>query len=356
MKKLQIYITAEFIKFFFGSLFFFVILITVADISIRLETYVESPEDIRYFAMYHLLRVPHNIYYIFPIALMFSSTFVLGVLNKNKEMLAIENGGISVLKFSAPLLISVIILCISLVALWEFVAAPANKLMFSVNNIIRNHGDDTERSDIHFFGGEGYVYFIDNYVFDEQAMYNATIIKVNKDGYIENRVSSPKIVWVQDEYVWRAENATIFNFKNNAISVDYNKDVYDIKTLEEPEYFVNPPILDSMSLSEIRSLIKMRKKSNMNVNKFATDYYFRISYAFSGFVIVMLAVLFSKLSKHSVLVASLVMVVLVSILYYSILMLFRSLGDIGAMPAYFAAWMPNILFLFLCFISFKVFY
>ena len=356
MKKLQIYITSEFIKFFFGSLLFFVLLVTVADISLRLETYVDNPENMRNFAMYHLLRVPHNIYYIFPIALMFSSTFVLGVLNKNREMLAIENGGISVLKFSAPLLISVIVLCISLVALWEFVAAPANKLMFTINDIIQHNGKKTERSDIHFFGGGGYVYFIDRYVFDEKAMYNATIIKVNENGYIESRVSSPKITWVQGESTWRAENATVFNFENDAISVDYNKDVYDIKTLEEPEYFVNPPILDTMSLSEIRSLIKMRKKANMDVNKFTTDYYFRISYAFSGFVIVMLAVLFSKLSKHSVLVASLVMVVLVSIVYYSILMLFRSLGDIGAMPAYFAAWMPNVLFLFLCFISFKVFY
>ena len=356
MKKLQIYITLEFIKFFFGSLVFFVILVTVADISIRLDTYVDHPENIRYFAMYHLLRVPHNIYYIFPIALMFSSTFVLGVLNKNKEMLAIENGGVSVLRFSAPLLISVIILCASLVALWEFVAAPSNKLMFTTNDIIQRNGKKTERSNIYFFGGDGYVYFIDKYVFDEKAMYNATIVRVNKDGYIESRVSSPKVTWVQDESIWRAENATIFNFVNNAISVDYNEDFYDIKTLEAPEYFVNPPILDSMSLSEIRSLIKMRKAANMNVNKFETDYYFRISYAFSGFVIVMLAVLFSKLSKHSVLVASLVMVVLVAILYYSVLMLFRSLGDIGVMPAYFAAWMPNVFFLFLCFISFKVFY
>jgi len=356
MKKLQIYIISEFIKFFFGSLMFFVLLVTVADISIRLESYVDNPENIKHFAIYHILRVPHNIYYIFPIALMFSSTFVLGVLNKNKEMLAIENGGISVLRFSAPLLISVVILCGSLVAFWEFVAAPANKLMFTTNDIMFNHGKKTERSNIHFFGRDGYIYFIERYVFDEETMYDSTIIKVGDNGYIENRVSASQITWSEDESVWKAKNATVFNFTNNVIAVEYKVDVYDIPTLEEPEYFVNPPVLDSMSLSEIKRLIDMRKSDNMDVSEFTTDYHFRISYAFSGFVVVMLAVLFSKLSKHSVLVASLVMVVLVSIVYYSILMLFRSLGEIGAMPAYVAAWMPNVFFLFLCFISFKVFY
>lgn len=356
MKKLQKYLLTEFLTFFFGSLFFFVVLVTIADLSVRLEYYTRNTQYIKYFMTYHLMRAPHNAYYIFPVALMFSSTYVLGTFVKNKEMLAIQNSGISLFKFTAPLFVIVIILCLSLVAFWQFVAAPSNKVVFSVNDIIYNRSQPTERNNITLFGSGGYVYFIETYYYDTKTMTNAVLLHLLNDGGIEMRLSAPEIVWSEEDGKWHAYNAVVTRFsREKEISVDY-VDNLTLDILERPEHFDNPPVLDSMSLSEEYNLIKLRKSVNMNTSRYETDFYYRISYCFSGFVIVMLAALFSKFSTQSVLVVSLVMVIMVSLLYYSVLMFFRSLGDIGLIPPIISAWMPNTIFAVLCLISFKVFY
>lgn len=356
MKTLRNYLISEFLVFFFGALFFFVVLVTVADLSVRLEYYASNPKNIKYFLLYHAARAPHNAYYIFPVALMFSSTFVLGTFVKNKEMLAVQNAGISLWEFTAPLFVIVITLCISLVAFWQFVAAPANKIVFSTNDIIYGHGKSSERGNVSFFGSKGYVYFVDRYVYDEKSMYETTIVKMSENGNAELRVSAPKIVWSDTDKKWYAENATVSIFSENS---DIKLDIYTsyaLDVLERPEHFNNQPLLDSMTLTEEYNLIKLRKSVNMDTSRLQTDFHYRISYSFSGFVIVMLAALFSRFSTQSVLVISLVMVIMVSLLYYSILMLFRSLGEIGFIPAIISAWMPNIIFAILCMVSFKVFY
>lgn len=356
MRKLDAYLLKEFLSFFFGSLLLFVVLVTIADLSSRLSFYTEHPELINYFVTYHLARAPHNTYYIFPVALMFSSTYVLGTFVKNKEMLAIENSGISLFRFSMPMFLMVIGLCLFLVFFWEFVAAPLNKVSFAANDAMNGSQKESKSGPWEIFGGNNYLYFIDTYFYDEQYMQNTIILKMSDDGGIEFRISSPRIQWNDNDKKWYVKDGILTTFSGNKeINVQEIND-YPLEVLERPEHFYGRPKLDSMSLSEEAHIIKLQKEVNMNTSRLETDLHYRISYCFSGFIIVLLASLFSKFSTQSVLVVSLVMVIIVALLYYSILMMFRSIGEAGNMNPFIAAWMPNIIFAVLCILAFKKFH
>lgn len=356
MKKLNFYLLSEFLTLFVGSLFLFVILVTIADLSSKLSYYTEHSENMRYFITYHIARIPHNAYYIFPVSLMFSSTYVLGTFVKNKEMLAVQNSGISLFKFSSPVFIIVIVLCLLLVLFWQFVAAPANKISFEADDIGRGRKQSDDSGTWNIFGGNRYVYFIDNYSYGGEYMTNAIIIKLKEEGGIEMRISSPFVKWYSDERKWYAESGILTKFsEDREITVEEIKH-YPLEVLERPEHFSQRPVLDSMSLTEEMRLIKLRKEVHMSTALLETDLHYRISYCFSGFIIVLLASLFSKFSTHSVLVVSLVMVIVVALLYYSVLMIFRSMGDGGTINPIIAAWIPNVIFSFLCILAFKKFY
>ena len=356
MKKLNVYLLKEFLSFFFGSLLLFVVLVTIAELSSRLSYYIQRPELLKYIVMYHSLRIPHNIYYIFPVALMFSSTYVLGTFVKNKEMLAVENSGISLFKFSSPIFFNVILLCLLLVFFWQFVAAPSNKKSFIANDTINGFGQASESGPWQLFGGNNYLYFIETYFYNEQYMTNTIILKMNDDGGIKFRISSPYIQWNDNDKKWYVKNGLLTTFSDSKeINVEQIYD-YPLDVLERPEHFYGKPLLDSMSLTEEARIIKLQKEVNMNTAKLETDLHYRISYCFSGFIIVLLASLFSKFSTQSVLVISLVMVIIVALLYYSILMIFRSIGEAGNMNPFIAAWMPNIIFAILCILAFKKFH
>ena len=356
MKKLNIYLLKEFLSFFFGALILFVILITVAEISSRLSTYTQNMHNIKYFLSYHIFKMPFYTYYIFPIALMFSSTYVLGTFVKNKEMIAIENSGISLFKFSTPIFIIVIFLCTSLVFFWEFVAAPLNKKAFDINDFIKGKGEREFSGDWTLFGADNYVYFLEAYSYKDKYMINAIILKLRDDGGIEMRISSPKIQWVQEEDKWYVTKGTLTKFtENKEISVEKITN-YPLDVKEKERHFIPTPPLDSMSLSYEYKFIKLRKEINMATLKYETDFHYRISYCFSGFIIVMLASLFSKFSTQSVLVVSLVLVILVALFYYSVVMIFRSMGEAGNINAFIAAWVPNIIFSIFCILAFKKFH
>lgn len=356
MKKLNSYLLKEFLSMFVGSLILFVILVTIADLSSKLSYYTEHPENMKYFITYHAARTPHNLYYLFPIALMFSSTYVLGTFVKNKEMLAVQNSGISLFKFSSPIFIIVIALCLGLIGFWQFVAAPMNKISFEANDLGRGHKKGEYTGSLNIFGANNYIYFIENFNFNDNYLTNTVIVKLKEDGAIDMRISSPSVRWNDNEKKWYAETGILAEFtdkKNISVREITN---YQLDVLERPEHFMNRPLLDSMSLTEEMHWIKLRKEVNLNTNNLETDFHYRISYCFSGFIIVLLASLFSKFSTQSVLVVSLVMVIMVALLYYSILMMFRSMGDGGNMNPFIAAWMPNIIFAGLCFLAFKKFY
>ena len=356
MKKLNLYLLKEFLSFFFGSLFLFVILVTIADLSSRLSFYTAHPELMRYFVTYHLARAPHNTYYIFPVALMFSSTYVLGTFVKNKEMIAVENSGISLFKFSSPIFIIVIFLCLFLVFFWEFVAAPLNKVSFDANDKMHGNTKSSKSGPWQLFGGNNYIYFIDTYFYQEQYMTNTIILKLDDSGSIKMRISSPYIQWNNNDRKWYVSSGILTTFSDNKEITVQEITNYQLDVLERPEHFYGRPPLDSMSISEEARIITLQKEVNMNTSKLETDLHYRISYCFSGFIIVLLASLFSKFSTQSVLVVSLVLVILVALFYYSIVMIFRSMGEAGNMNAFIAAWMPNIIFGILCILAFKKFH
>ena len=287
---------------------------------------------------------------------MFSSTYVLGTFVKNKEMLAIENSGISLFKFSMPMFMIVIALCLLLVLFWQFVAAPLNKVSFAANDAMRGNEKASKSGPWELFGGDNYLYFIETYYYEEQYMQNTIILKLNDDGGIRFRISSPHIQWNNEDRKWYVLDGILTTFnENKEIKVEkiYN---YPLEVLERPEHFYGRPLLDSMTLTEEAHIIRLQKEVNMNTSKLETDFHYRISYCFSGFIIVLLASLFSKFSTQSVLVVSLVLVILVALFYYSIVMIFRSMGEAGNMNPFIAAWMPNIIFAILCILAFKKFH
>ena len=283
MNKLNLYLLKEFLSFFFGSLFLFVILVTIAEISARLSHYTQHIELMQYFISYHFFRIPHNIYYIFPVALMFSSTYVLGTFVKNKEMIAVENSGISLFKFSSPIFIIVIFLCLFLVFFWQFVAAPFNKKAFIANDTINGFGQATESGPWQLFGGNNYIYFIDTYFYEEQYMTNTIVLKLDDDGAIKMRISSPYIQWNNNDRKWYVSSGILTTFSDNKEITVQEITNYQLDVLERPEHFYGRPLLDSMSITEEARIIKLQKEVNMNTSKLETDLHYRISYCFSHY-------------------------------------------------------------------------
>lgn len=359
MKCLQRYLVFEYVKIFFGSLFFFVMILTLADIMPRIEHYFEYPSLLKYFFFYHISRTAYNAYFSFPLAAMFASTFVLGTMVKNKEVIAFFNAGISLFKFTLPLFILVITLCVLLVPYWEFVVSPANDFSFESEQIAYSRSSVRDRKNILLYGSEGNIYFIDKYTFNDNTMYNLILLKKNKNGMDEKRIRAEKTVWNEDAEVWTAYNGSEIFFDENGVGEklhtrSFNEMILDVK--EIPKHFERTKRFEALSLSDILELIKLKTAIKAKTADLRTEFQFRIAFAFSPFVIVILSTIFAKFSSQSVLVMSLALVIVSALVYYTILMLTTSFGRSGIIPPFIAAWFANIFFFCISAFLFKKFY
>lgn len=365
MKCLNKYLISEYLKIFFGSIFFFIMLLTLADVIPRMEHYFDHPELTKYFFLYHSTRATYNIYFSFPLAAMFSSSFILGNMVKNKEMLACYNAGVGLFEFVRPLLILAFGLSLSLIPYWEYVVTPFNELAFRYEQISYNRSTPETRSNILFFGSDNYIYYIERYNTSTDIMENLILFKKDDHGNDESRIRASTATWDEDSSKWIGndvlittfnfdENASITNTENSYKLSSYEELTLDVK--EEPRHFQREKRFEALSFSDMSELIALRKSMNAKTRDLETEYQFRLAFAFAPFVIVVLSTLFAKFSTQSVLVISLAFVIVTALLYYTILMLGVSFGRSGVLSPFFGAWGANIVFILLAAFIFKKYY
>ncbi len=365
MKCLNRYLVSEYLKIFTGSLFFFVMLLTLADIVPRMEHYFKFPDLMKNFVLYHATRATYNAYFSFPLSAMFASTFVLGNMVKNKEMLACYNAGVGLFEFVRPLLILAFGLSVLLIPYWEYVVSPFNEISFLNEQISYHRSSNDVRGNILFFGSDNYVYYVERYHSDSDTMENLVLLKKDMDGNDESRLKARHVVWDTNRNVWIASDVSIvdFNFKQYAPITNtensYNLTLYPEFTLdvqEEPRHFQRERRFESLSFSDMSELIRIRKSINADLKDLQSEYQFRLAFAFAPFVIVVLSTLFAKFSTQSVLVISLAFVIITALLYYTILMLGVSFGRSGLLHPIVGGWAANIVFLAVSIFIFKKYY
>ncbi len=365
MKCLNRYLISEYIKIFFGSLFFFVMLLTLADVLPRVEHYFDFPELAKYFVLYHLTRATYNAYFSFPLSAMFASTFILGNMVKNKEMLACYNAGVGLFEFVRPLLILAFALSVLLIPYWEYIVSPFNELSYQNEQIAYHRNSSTSRANILFFGSDNYVYYIQNYNTQKDIMNDLVLLKKNKEGHDESRLKATTVQWDAERSLWVANDVSFvtFNFQEFAPITNtensYSFQFYDeliLDVAEEPRHFQREKRFETLSFSDMTELIETRKNINANTRDLESEYQFRLAFAFAPFVIVVLSTLFAKFSTQSVLVISLAFVIITALIYYTILMLGVSFGRSGVLPPIVGGWAANVIFLGVAAFVFKKYY
>ncbi|AEA33480.1 LptF/LptG family permease [Hippea maritima] len=125
MKKIHKYITIFFLKTFFISLAFFVLLFVLSDFFSNLSDIVGNGVSIKYIISYYVYYTPFIIYFSLPFIFALSSLVSLGYLSSKNEIIVMRSSGLSIFKIAKPVLFFSIIVAV---------------LMFASKELIVNYG------------------------------------------------------------------------------------------------------------------------------------------------------------------------------------------------------------------------
>ena len=103
--KLVVYIMKKFLPVFLGALCFFSIILNVVDLLMNLWKYIQMEVTANTVLKIMQLYVPKTVWYAIPLAILFAASYCLSELYANNELLAIFASGISLFRFTLPMLV-----------------------------------------------------------------------------------------------------------------------------------------------------------------------------------------------------------------------------------------------------------
>lgn len=348
MRLLDRYIIREYIKTLLIILLAFSVLMIVVEVSDRMPRLIRKGATAQEMAAYFLLRLPYLFLLTSPVVVLLSGMFLMNMLSKYHESIAIRSAGISIARMVTPLFWIGLLISLIVMLLGEFVLPKAEEYrQYIYQEKIKNQKveDKKMRSKIHYLGKNNNLYYIG--FFDGYRNLIKTIVITSFDpenGEIDRKITARNAVWQEDK--WLLEDCQIRYFEADGIRVEnYKTTVIDEVDVTPLDFIKSAKKPLSMNFFELRDYINRLKKIGESVNKELVELNLKVSYPFSNLIILLFCVpLVTASSRNRGRGLMFGLGLLVCFLYLSTLRVSQSLGINGVLSPLVAAWLPNLIF------------
>lgn len=334
------------------TIIFCVILLAKTTYDVRDEILDESPAwtDV---AEYVVLSIPSQLIEAIPLLSLFSVLFALGLMAKNRELLAMVAAGIPFTYLAVPIAIFGILMTAVSFLVTEYVApASLSRAKFVLEVRLKGENQFSFNSDDKIFRkGEGNRFYImSRFDAAKRVMNRPSIIDLMENGSgIARRLDAEKATYREDGGLWEFEGAEVWTFNPDGAparpperfaTVRYqleDKLVNLLSREKKPE---------EMQLSELREYVSIleRQGSNAQLPRYRTSIQSKISLPFSCLMLALIgfAIASDLHTRRFVLAFSIGLAF--GILYIVLRESVASLGFRGMVPPLLAAWMPVAIF------------
>lgn len=335
---------------FLLALVFFVLIIQIIDLFANLTRYINQDVPFIQVISLQFLFLPKSMSYALPIALLFSIAFSMGTLYSNNELVAILGAGIPMIRLVTPLIFLGALLSIASFFFEDSVVIPANRLKEQRSRELLGISRSFSNADITLIGAQGRaIYFADYYNDATQSLTNILFVLRDSSGNFLSRIEGRNARWNGSS--WEIPNAVVFVFDDSQTIAKMNHQLYTNPLLNtNPESFRRQTQnVDDLTLSEAAQHVANLQAAGLPFRAALTNYYERISFAFTPFVVTLLSCGIGGKLKKNILLLSLLLSLSISVGYYVMQMVLSLLAGAGGLPPFWGAFSSVLLFTFLGF-------
>lgn len=344
------YTLKKFSGIFIGSLFFFVLILGLTDLLMNLWNYVSRGTPFLTVGKIMLYYVPKSVWYSVPISMLFATAYMLSDLYAKNELLAVFASGVSLLKFTLPLLVIGFLMSFGLFAFEDRVVvqtyAKKNELQMAALNKVASLNNEQ----IVVMADKGRIIYKAQYYDDSfQRIYDLVIVFRDENKKFEALIKSSGATWVDGK--WQITDGDMFVFENDVLVRKSIDEAHQNLIVEPPETFQNNTIsVEEVSTAEARQYIQHLERAGLPSAEAKSQYYKKFAFPFVVFLVVFLAVGLSGKTRKNVLIISLALSIGSVVVFYITQMITMLMAKFEVIPPLVGAWFPVILFVFISFI------
>lgn len=344
--KLVFYVMRKFVPVFLGALVFFSVILNLVDLFMNLWKYISFQVPMKTVYQIMLLYIPKTVWYSIPLAILFGASYSLSELYANNELLALFASGVSLLRFTLPMLVFSVLMTLGMFFFDDKVVVKTYSKKTTIQNTVLDQTKSENNSNVGVIAEEGkIIYFVREYNESQKRIYNVYVVFRDSEKHFESVIFAPNAVWDEFEERWDLRNPIQYNASEDTI-ISVPVDSQLLKKINEPcDTFRGDSIdIENVDVKQARQYIDHLKRAGLPYNEELSQYYKKFSFPCILFIVVFLSIGLTGKTKKNVLLISLALSVLAAVLFYVFQMMTMLMAEYGYISALSGAWSPVVLF------------
>jgi LPS export ABC transporter permease LptF/LPS export ABC transporter permease LptG len=298
----------------------------------------------------YLLNVtPYMIYNLTPLSVLLAVLVTFGLMSKSNEITAMKATGISIYRMVVPVLIFAFMISVGLFAFDQFYLPKANKRQDALRNEIKGKPAQTYlRPDRKWiFGSNDTMYYYEFFDAYQNRFGSISVFQFDPKTFeLKKRIYATRAHWAENLHKWVFEQGWERDFQGSLVT---NYRTFDVSTFadvnEPPSYFLKEVKQSSeMNYAELRQYINELQQSGFDVVRLKVQLQKKFSYPLITFVMAVLAIPFALSTAKRGALTGVAVAVAIAVIYWVSSGLFEDLGNANQLPAFLAAWSPDVIF------------
>lgn len=346
LKKIDIYIIKKFLGTFAFSIFAFIWILIIFDVSEKIEDFIEHEAPISAIIFdYYLNFVPYFINMLAPLFIFISVILFTSKLAGDTEIIAILSSGISFHRLMRPYLVSAIVLSSFSFALNNYIIPPANKKRLAFEEMYYRDPNHNWDKHIHKQIEPGLYLYMESYSTESDIGYQFSMEKF-VDKKMESKLISDFIKWDSLNNRWAIHNYRIRYFVGEGDSVVSGSKLDTVLNIKPTDFKERENIVETMNLNELNEFIdKKTLQGASNVQSLLVAKYQRLAAPFSAFILTLIGVSLSSRKVRGGIGVNIGIGLLISASYILFMQISTNFAIGSSLNPIIAVWIPNFMYL-----------
>ena len=298
--------------------------------------------------------IPYILYNVTPLCALVAVLVTFGTFNRTSELTAMKSSGVSLYRIITPVLFVTMLISAGLFVFDEFYLPAANRRQETLLSVIKNKPAQTfSRPDRQWISGQtnsagepARIFYYQRFDAEKSSFDNLTVFEFDATFTLQRRIFASSATWDPRVNNWVFDNGWQRTF-DGATSASYHP--FTVATFpeikEQPAYFKKEYIpSQEMSYNELSRYIDDLRQSGFDTKRLAVQLNKKIAYPLITLVMAILAIPFALTMGKKGSLTGIATAIGLAIAYYVVALVFESLGNVNTLPAFLAAWSPDLLF------------
>ncbi len=344
--KLVFYLLKKVIPLFLGAMFFFALVLNLVDLFMNIATYLQNNCSGKEIMLVMTYYIPKTIWYAVPVAILFSTSYALSEMYAANEIQALLASGVSLFRFTLPLLIISLLMAYGLFVFENKFVVQTYEKKTSLQSTLLQKTKSENNSNVIVLADNGkIIYSAARYIENQKKLRTCYFIFRGEEKELKAVIYSKQALWNAEGQFWELEDPIQYEPVDNTLKITPVKKEFTDALTESYEIFRKTNVdIQSVSATDAKVYIAHLKKAGLPYNQELSEYYKKYAFPFIVFIVVFLSIGLTGKTRKNVLLISLASCILASVLFYVTMMVTMVFAKHGYISAFSGAWSPVIFF------------